>query len=78
MDVPARPHVVETEPSGLIWCKSSASSSNGDGQCVELAIDRPSVLVRDSNDRRGPRLAFPTATWAAFLSEIQDGLRAAL
>jgi Domain of unknown function (DUF397) len=72
MNVPARPHVVEIEPSGLTWCKSSTSSGSG-GQCVELAIGRPSVLVRDSNDRQGPRLAFPTATWAAFLGELQGG-----
>ncbi|HEX5407595.1 MAG TPA: DUF397 domain-containing protein [Pseudonocardiaceae bacterium] len=48
------------------WRKSSYSGDNGN--CVEVAWPAPGVAVRDSKCPTGPTLAFPTATWRAFLS----------
>jgi hypothetical protein len=59
---------VEVDPSGLRWCKSSASSSGGDSNCVEITWSGGVVLVRNSRDRAGGRLAVPADSWAAFLS----------
>ena len=42
------------------WRKSSYSGANG-GNCVEVADGPGSVLVRDSKDPDGPRLAFGLA-----------------
>ena len=51
------------------WRKSSVSSTNG---CVEVGAIGRSVLIRDSADRDGPVLRFPSAAWSAFL-ERQRG-----
>ena len=53
----------------LHWRKSSYSG-NGGADCVEVA-DRRDVVVRDSKDREGPRLAVPAAGWRAFTERIQ-------
>jgi hypothetical protein len=57
--------------STLLWRKSRASG--GDGGCVEVAATDASVLVRDSRDRLGTRLAFDPARWRAFVRRIKDG-----
>jgi Domain of unknown function (DUF397) len=48
------------------WVKASVSFSNGN--CAELAACTcgDGVLVRDSKDPGGPRLAFTAAAWKAF------------
>ncbi|HEY2522011.1 MAG TPA: DUF397 domain-containing protein [Streptosporangiaceae bacterium] len=51
------------------WRKSSYSG-NGGGNCVEVA-SRRDVLVRDSKDRDGLRLAVPAAGWRSFIGRIQ-------
>lgn len=59
--------------SDLAWFKSSYSSG-GDGDCVEVAIARQepaaaeAVHVRDSKDKRGPRLALSPTAWRSFIS----------
>jgi hypothetical protein len=50
----------------LTWRKSTHSGDNGN--CVEIAWPAPVVAVRDSKHSDGPTLAFPTATWRAFLT----------
>ena len=60
--------------SGLHWVKSSLSYANGN--CVEVA--RPpggQVLVRDSTDPDGPRLAFSPGHWAAFVRGVKQAPR---
>lgn len=66
------------------WIKSSYSGYNGDcvqvawrkssrcqnGECVEMAAPGP-VLVRDSKNPDGPRLAFTPAAWRAFLESLR-------
>jgi hypothetical protein len=57
----------------LRWHKSSYSG-NGGGDCVEVASNRPGiVLVRDSKDREGPLLAFDGQEWSSFLRGVKDG-----
>jgi hypothetical protein len=56
-----------------IWRKSSYSG-NGGSDCVEVARNLPgTVLVRDSKDRAGPRLAVSGDAWSAFVAGIKRG-----
>ncbi|MEV8595096.1 DUF397 domain-containing protein [Streptomyces sp. NPDC052012] len=48
------------------WIKSSYSTSDGP-DCVEVAAIPSHILVRDSKNPDGPRLALAPATWATFL-----------
>ncbi|MGV9908953.1 DUF397 domain-containing protein [Streptomyces tendae] len=51
----------------LEWIKSSYSTSSGP-DCVEVATpDESHILVRDSKDPAGPRLALTPTAWADFL-----------
>jgi predicted secreted Zn-dependent protease len=53
----------------LAWRKSSAS---GSGNCVEVAVDGQTVLLRDSKENEtGPVLEFTEAEWKAFLSGVE-------
>ncbi|MCC5034670.1 DUF397 domain-containing protein [Streptomyces sp. WAC 00631] len=51
----------------LSWRKSSHSSS-GDGDCVEVAACPGTVHVRDSKNKRGPRLALSPSAWGEFVA----------
>lgn len=58
--------VRDIDTSGAVWRKSSYSSGNG-GQCVEVAVNLPGiVVVRDSKDQGGTRLVFAAAAWQSF------------
>jgi hypothetical protein len=61
----SKAHVVEVEPSGARWIKSSASTGNNTN-CVEIAVVGETVLVRNSRHRSG-MLIFPAPSWQAFL-----------
>ncbi|MGA5410108.1 DUF397 domain-containing protein [Streptomyces lavendulocolor] len=50
----------------LEWIKSSYSTADGPS-CVEVATAPDHILVRDSKNPTGPRLALAPTTWAAFL-----------
>jgi len=50
------------------WWKSSYSDQ--EGACVEAALDRAEVLVRDSKDPALPAQQHPTAAWRAFLTHL--------
>ncbi|MEU4683508.1 DUF397 domain-containing protein [Streptomyces xinghaiensis] len=50
----------------LEWHKSSHSTDDGPA-CVEVAATPGTVLIRDSKDPRGPRLAFRSGAWAGFV-----------
>ncbi|MEU7500846.1 DUF397 domain-containing protein [Streptomyces griseofuscus] len=50
----------------LEWIKSSYSTSDGPS-CVEVATVPDHILVRDSKNPTGPRLALTPTTWANFL-----------
>ncbi|MEF9905541.1 DUF397 domain-containing protein [Streptomyces sp. P9-A2] len=50
----------------LEWIKSSYSTADGPS-CVEVAAVPDQILVRDSKNPHGPRLALTPTTWATFL-----------
>ena len=53
----------------LAWRKSSAS---GSGNCVEVAVDGETVLLRDTKENgAGAVLSFTEAEWQAFLSGVE-------
>ena len=57
------------EGTDLNWRKSSYSG-NGGGECVEVGkADR--ILVRDTQDRTGPVLAFSAAAWERFAGQVK-------
>ncbi|MEU6451370.1 DUF397 domain-containing protein [Streptomyces sp. NPDC048232] len=58
--------------SELAWFKSSYSGSQGD-DCVEVATCPAAVHVRDTKDRRGPRLALSPAAWRDFVAHASRG-----
>ena len=53
------------------WRKSSYSDNGGN--CVELGQVRRGVLVRDTQDRQGPVLAFTTGAWRRFAGQVKAG-----
>jgi Domain of unknown function (DUF397) len=58
----------------MTWRTSSHSGANG-GQCTEVGTVPCAVLVRDSQDPGGPRLAFGRQAWEAFTAKIKAGPR---
>ncbi|MCX5110038.1 DUF397 domain-containing protein [Streptomyces sp. NBC_00378] len=54
--------------SELAWFKSSYSSDGNEGDCVEVAVAPDAMLVRDSKNVQGARLAFGADAWAGFVS----------
>jgi hypothetical protein len=56
------------------WRKSSYSGNSG-GNCAEVAAVRGAVLVRDSKNPDGPRLAFGRSAWEAFAVTMRAGER---
>ncbi|WIV60990.1 DUF397 domain-containing protein [Amycolatopsis nalaikhensis] len=53
----------------MTWRKSSYSTNGG--ECVEVALGRPQVLVRDTKDREGGAIAVPAGPWREFLSRLR-------
>ncbi|MEV0694442.1 DUF397 domain-containing protein [Streptomyces sp. NPDC050388] len=56
----------------VAWIKSSYSTADGP-DCVEVAAAPDQILVRDSKDPHGPRLALTPTTWATFLPYASEG-----
>ncbi|MEU4565566.1 DUF397 domain-containing protein [Micromonospora sp. NPDC023956] len=56
-------------PTPVAWRKSSRSCQ---GNCVEVSIVSPSVLVRDSKDPDGPALRISRAAWRRFLTGMTE------
>ena len=51
------------------WRKSSFSGNGGD--CVEIADHAGRVLVRDSKNTDGPKLAFNPAAWRELVTCVK-------
>jgi hypothetical protein len=62
--------LIDADALGAGWRKASRSVNNG--ACVEAASARVAVMVRDSVDPSGPVVAFPVATWRAFIATAKD------
>jgi hypothetical protein len=60
------------EGKDLNWRKSSYSG-NGGGECVEIG-KTGHVLVRDTQDRTGPVLAFSADAWKRFAEQVRRSL----
>jgi len=54
-------------------CRRTSSRSNGEMECVEVAVVPGRVGVRDSKDRSGPALMLPPSAWQAFMQDVQVG-----
>ena len=61
-----------TELPGVLWRKSSRSGSSGDN-CVQVAALPVVILVRDSKNPDGARLAFCRAAFGVLAREIRAG-----
>lgn len=48
-----------------------ATYTGGNGNCIEVADDAKTVLVRDTKDRDGGTLAFTAQAWEAFTSGLK-------
>ena len=60
------------ENTDLNW-RTASYSSNGGGECVEVADHRDRVLVRDTQTRSGPLLRFSPDTWRRFTGQVKTG-----
>lgn len=56
-------------PAPLKWRISSAS---GGTNCVEVAFSAGTVLVRDSKNRDGGILSFPSTSWRDFVGAVNE------
>jgi hypothetical protein len=54
----------------VAWVTASA----GNGACVDVAGHDGQVLIRDSKDPDGPRLAFRRDEWDVFLAGCKAGV----
>jgi hypothetical protein len=59
----------QSRHSTLNWRTSKASG--GSGECVEIACDDQSVLIRDSRNRSGSVLEFSPGQWSSFIRRIR-------
>jgi hypothetical protein len=61
--------VADFEKSSMAWRRSTKSTQ---GNCVEVAVDGGSVLIRDSGNPDGVVLSLPPAVWSAFLAHARS------
>jgi hypothetical protein len=54
----------------LVWRKSTFS---GEHECVEVAVNRKSIFVRDSKNTSDPPLGISLNSWLAFLNRVKAG-----
>jgi hypothetical protein len=53
------------------WHKSTYS--DGQANCVEVALTPDTMAVRDSKNPKGPALTFTAEAWSSFVRGIADG-----
>jgi hypothetical protein len=61
------------EDTDLKWRKATYSS-NGGGNCVEVADHGNRVLVRDTKERAGALLGFSPNAWRRFVDRVKRSL----
>ncbi|WAL73133.1 DUF397 domain-containing protein [Kitasatospora sp. YST-16] len=71
------PSITDVDAQRAEWFKSSYSTNNGEGDCVEISgtftASHGVILVRDSKDPNGPFLRIPATGWAAFAEAAAQG-----
>ncbi|MGW1718777.1 DUF397 domain-containing protein [Streptomyces sp. NPDC002156] len=61
----------EYDLSSATWYKSTYSAGDG-ADCLEVAAGHPTLVpVRDSKNPQGPKLAFRTESWEAFVENLK-------
>lgn len=60
-----------SDSAGLEWIKSR--SSLPEGECVEVAKDGDTVLIRNSREPRGNILRYTAAEMRAFIEGAKNG-----
>ncbi|WP_199444007.1 DUF397 domain-containing protein [Umezawaea beigongshangensis] len=55
------------EFADVVWRKSSRSGQGNNDACVEVAVTRDGVGVRDSKNPAAGLLAFSESAWARFV-----------
>jgi hypothetical protein len=66
-------NIPDHDLSTVTWRKSTYSGGGGD-DCLEVADGYPAIVpVRDSKNPRGPKLAFRTEAWSAFVENLKHG-----
>lgn len=58
--------------SRIAWRKASYSTGKG-GNCVEVGSAPRAVVVRDSKNPDGPKLAFSREGWQEFTRRVKTG-----
>ncbi|MFM9704027.1 DUF397 domain-containing protein [Streptomyces galilaeus] len=53
------------------WRKSSYSGSGDGNACVEVAIHRPRIAIRDSKTPTRATLTFPAPAFATFIETLK-------
>ena len=61
--------MADLEKPRIAWRRSTKS---GSVNCVEVAVDGGSVLIRDSGNPDGVMLSLPPAVWSAFLAQARS------
>jgi hypothetical protein len=58
------------EDTDMTW-RTSTYSSNGGGECVEVANTASAVRVRDTTNRDGGTLVFGADAWERFTATLR-------
>ncbi|WP_113705009.1 DUF397 domain-containing protein [Nonomuraea lactucae] len=61
------------EEQPLVWRKSSYSTEQDLGTCVEVAELGDRLGVRDSKNPSQPHLTFSRQSWSTFIGAIRSG-----
>ncbi|MEU1512255.1 DUF397 domain-containing protein [Streptomyces sp. NPDC005811] len=56
-----------------MWFTSSYSNGAG-GECVECAVRKGGILVRDSKSTTGLEISFGSRAWLDFIRTVKPGL----
>lgn len=67
-------HLVEIDPSGLRWAKSSASNTSSGSNCVEIALVRDLAVLRCSRNR-ARHLTVPAGGLASLVNLVTQRQR---
>lgn len=65
-----KPRETIVTPAQARWRKATRSGPNG---CVEVAVVKGNIAVRDSKHRQGAMLEFTPVEWQAFITGVRDG-----